>query len=418
MRRPTTSLSTLIAVAVLAVAARVAVQVLLGFYQAPQTWEHEEIARNIVAGKGYSFDHLGSTWHAYAPPLYAFVIAAVYAVFGVSAGPIGIVQALMGAVLTAAVWAIGRRVGGPAVAALSGLGAATHPGLLVYAAEIHPLNLDAMLAALGVLLVLRSRERTGGAEALCSGVVVGLMLLTRATLAPFVVIGRLVAGLASSRPLREAARPVGVLLLVAAAVAAPWVIRNAVVVGYPTLTTGVGEVFWIGNNPVANGGALTADGRPILDAAPDVREKVWGRPELVADEVFRDEAIAYVAQDPMRAARADLRKLASFWWPTERTGLLYPAPWSRMYLVYYVAVIVLAVVGAVRCFRSGKRFEVSVILLLAAILSIEQSVFFVEGRHRWELEAVILVFSSAGVLALVDAVRRIATMGARTLDAA
>jgi len=52
-----------------------------GFHH-PQVYEYEDLARAMLDGRGFTFHHLGITYHSYAPPLYAWLCALIYSAGG------------------------------------------------------------------------------------------------------------------------------------------------------------------------------------------------------------------------------------------------------------------------------------------------------------------------------------------------
>lgn len=384
----------MLAVAALAILVRIAVQLATGFYAVPETWEHEEIARNILAGRGYVYDRNGTSWLAFATPLFPLVLAAGYALFGISAYVLAGVNLAFGALLAVVVALVGWRIGGRDVALLSGIGAAVHPGLIVYAAKAHPLALDAVLAAALVLAALVLADRGSARLALAFGLLAGVAALSRPTLLPFAVLAAMWAGVRWPPGLMfQRAALAG---LAALAVVAPWVIRNAVTVPYVGLSTSFGEVLWIGNNPAASGTALSHDRLPMLEAAPAIRQRTFGRGEVEQDMIFRGEAMAFITEDPARAIALDVRKFISFWSFGATTGTYYPPVWSVAYGVFYAVLAAAAAAGLVMMFRSDPRPTVLMVLLFVS-LSVSQSMFFVEGRHRWEVEALLFVPAAVAV---------------------
>src|SRR5215218_2810789 len=125
----------------LAVAVRVAaVLVLQSHTVARSTFEHGEIAANLLAGRGFSVRFLGAEGPtSQQAPLYPVMVAAAYAAGGVGTPRALLIlelgQSVVGGLLVAAVLALAREVapGRPRVAVLAGLLAALHP-TLVYAA--------------------------------------------------------------------------------------------------------------------------------------------------------------------------------------------------------------------------------------------------------------------------------------------
>ena len=91
-----------------------------------------------------------------------------------------------------------------------------------------------------------------------------------------------------------------------------------------------------------------------------------------------------------------------FWWFAPQTGVLYPSSWRQLYMAYYVVVLLLAAAGAWRLARIGAPATRLALLLGAFLfgLSALQSVYYVEARHRWAIEPMLLAISGGGVAAL------------------
>ena len=112
------------------------------------------------------------------------------------------------------------------------------------------------------------------------------------------------------------------------------------------------------------------------------------------------KAMAYIKENPAAAARLTVVKFYHFWWFAPQTGVLYPSSWRQLYMAYYVAALLLAAVGV---WQAARRGAVAPLLLVGAFLlglSVVQSVYYVEARHRWAIEPMLLALSGGGVAAL------------------
>lgn len=385
-------------VAIAAIVARAAAQIAVGFYVSPEAWEYDTLARNLVAGNGYVIEHDGTTHRAFTFPLYPLLLAGVYAVAGPSPTAVGLLQVALGAVLAALVYLFAIPMGRP-VAILAALGAATHPGLLIYAAKIHALNLHAVLATALALVARLALQRPDLRTALIAGITTGVASLERPTFLPTIGLALGIGGWRRGDP-RVALTLLAVWIALTAAFVAPWLVRNAVAVGAPVLTTTSNEALWRGNNPLATGGNAAADGRPMLEASPEMRDRVFGRPDVVQNEEFGRAALAYMSADPVRSAAWTVRKLFQFWGSGPHVGTNYPARWTQLYTAYYVAVVVLAAAALMvgRAIVGGA--SLAAIALTVVPTSLLQAVYYVEGRHRWEVEPLLLVLAAAGAVAI------------------
>jgi 4-amino-4-deoxy-L-arabinose transferase-like glycosyltransferase len=384
----------------LALASRLIGQVVLGAYRAPTTWEYETIASNILAGHGYTYQILGQTYVAsQSSPLYIFLAVAVYALTAHSQAALLVVQALVGAgsaVLCA--WLAARLFSLPA-GWLSGILVATHPAQIVYAAELHALTLDVFLICAVVAAFVALPMQPGAVRLGLLGALIGLAALTRTTVLALAPIGLL--WLRHYRKLQLLSVGAAALVCAALIVFAPWSIRDSLLLGQPVvLSSESPEWFWRGNNQNATGSSWTAHGRTMLEAAdPAFRTRIEGANEAQRMTLYRDAALAFWRAEPAQAVRLYFAKLFAFWWASPSTGMLYPGIWVATYNAYYLAIAACSLLGLVVGLRSERaRPGVLLILTTLVLVSLTQSVFYVEGRHRWEVEPLMLVLAGAGLL--------------------
>jgi hypothetical protein len=145
---------------------------------------------------------------------------------------------------------------------------------------------------------------------------------------------------------------------------------------------------------------------------PEELEDLRRQPdELAQADWFWAKARAFVREHPDAFLRLTAAKLFHFWWFAEQTGIEYPRSWLRLYQAYYVLIVALAVVGLTRGLGRGARSRQDVVLLLLflAALSGLQSLYYVEGRHRWEVEPMVLALSGCGAAVLLGRRRGIAS---------
>ena len=383
---------------VLALLARLAGQVLLNAYAAPRTWEYEVIADNLLAGLGYTYQIDGATYVAsQSSPLYIFLVAGVYLVTGHSQTTLLVIQALFGAATaTLAAW-LAKRMGSLAAGWWAGLLVAFDPGLVIYAAELHSLTLDALafVALVCGVVALATRPRVRHLALL--GIAFGLATLTRSTALLLLPLG--LVWLVRYRRVRLVSGQSAALIGVALLVCAPWSIRNSVLLGQPVLVSSeASEWLWRGNNPAATGSSYTLDGRRMLDAAPqDFQNRVYAAGEAERVRLYRDAALTFMREHPSEAAALYVRKLKAFWWSSDTTGLLYPPGWLSGYYLWSAAILLFAAVGA----ASARRPETLLVVAFLVVSALTQSVFYVEGRHRLAVEPLILVLSALGAASVL-----------------
>ena len=386
-----------------AVAVRLVALAILGLQ--PQRYEYEQQALSLLAGEGYQRIQLGTPHFAQGPPLYGFLCAGLYGIFGHHPLPVILVQIVASSLISVMIARIAVELGlDRRLRWVAAAPAVLHPGLVVYAVhKLHPLSFDALFLALTVLAVLRLAPVAAVGAYGRAGIVLGVATLTRPTVAAFALPAALwLSWIVPPNRRRLAVAGVAVFLGAATLVVLPWTLRNYVVLHrFVFITTDTAELFWRGNNPIATGSALLLSGRPVFTGAPEAfRREILTRDELGQADLFREASRAYVREQPAAFATGVVRKFASFWWFPSTVGLTYPRAWLVVYRLFYGAILVAAGLGAVyfwqRADRVGRQRLVLVLAVLAS-LSTAQSLFYVEVRHRWAIEPLLGIFLAAAV---------------------
>ena len=369
-----------------------------------QVYEYEILAQNIVGGHGYVIPRFGHSALAFGDGnLYSFLAASVYLLVGHQPLVLAVVQAVIASLAAPVIFAIGARVFCWQVAALGSMLAALHPGLLAYTWKLHPLGLDVLLLALTVLWVLRIDD--GVRSGLMAGLTLGATLMSRPT---FFVAG--VAALGFRWLVRRRlAAPTLVTLALALMVVLPWVVRSWSVLGRPVFISSSFEDVWKGNNPSASGSSYLPSGQNVFStASPELQARFTQATELQLNEVFAQEVVAFVSQHPGDFVGLTVRKFAYFWWSSPQMGLLYPPMWLSAYQGYALVIFGFGIVGAVTILRSGSTAERQLLGVLATIsltLAVIHALAYVEGRHRWGVEPLLLLLTARGIFVATGSLR-------------
>ncbi|MCC6764616.1 MAG: glycosyltransferase family 39 protein [Deltaproteobacteria bacterium] len=374
-------------------------------------------ARKIAAG-----DWLG-TRAFYMDPLYPYVLAALYGVAGRDLLLARLLNVACSVGACAATMLLGRRVGGPLVGILAGLGLAFYEPDVFHTGEIDKTSLSMLLVA-GFLWLFAARG-VGGARTLAAGLALGLAVLTRANLLVFLPLGALVLARAGT----SRSDGIGKAMLFAAGFAlalAPVTWRNHRVAGEWTLaTTQGGQNFYTGNNPANPYGAYGVV--PFVRANPHFEEEDFrheaetraGRsltPREVSAFWYR-AALAHAADDPTFALRAVARKAVLFWndfeisdsqdqYLLERDSAVLRSP-----LLGFGAILPLAVLGAIaglgRRGRGRPAADRSAVALLAGFVLVYAAsvvAFFIFARYRIQVVPALLPLAALGTVEIAACV--------------
>ena len=108
-----------------------------------------------------------------------------------------------------------------------------------------------------------------------------------------------------------------------------------------------------------------------------------------------------VKNNPDKFVSLFFKKIYYFWWFSPQFGILYPKHLLPFYKILYSGEFLFALIGILFIAVSrDKSLKHKGILLLMVFLSISvfQSLFYVEGRHRLALEPLLLIFTASGII--------------------
>ncbi len=364
-------------------------------------WEYDVVAKNILSGKGFAYEYLGTTYYSYLQPLYPILCALLYKITNFNYSLVLIFQFMISAGLCTLIFFISKRIFDETVAIIAAMLVMFHPGLLIYSTmTLHPLTLDSFFFALFIIVLYNLRDSCNMKNQLAAGIVLGLSILTRATIIfflPFAILWFLL----NTREKKKNLFSLVFIIFISIIIIIPWTIRNNLhYKRFTFIVSNSWELLWRGNNYYASGALRYNDGKTYIDVVP---EEVKGKSEDVQNKWFRQEVVKFWRQNPVVALKLYAKKIYYFWWFSKFSGKEYPIPWFRIYKIYYSFILALFLYALFKIFwfREYKnlKYQVLLIIMLLGSICLGQSLFYVEGRHRWEIEALMLILSS---FSLVD----------------
>ncbi len=328
-------------------------------------WEYATIAKNLIAGNGYSFNWDYANYHLVLPTAYmlpgqVFIIYAALATFGNTlAGHIALFleEVVLGGVFIFGIGKLLHLLFGRTRAARIGTWlAAIYPSFIVACANFGiasaVLAIDALF--LWALVLLLATIRAGERPLLLAigvGIVAGLMTQFRSE--SYFLLA--VTGVAIVWLYRKSVRkllPMGTVVVIAAlATCAPWVVRNYIVFHkvIPASVNG-GFNFWRGHNDLANGSTKNPEfidwTTPQMWAAMEPLNRLDSNVEFTQDRYDWKLAIDWIRAHPKREAQLALNKVIFFWGidPYDNRG-------GVLYMVLYSLTLLAALMGIIRIRR-------------------------------------------------------------------
>ncbi|RDI74289.1 Dolichyl-phosphate-mannose-protein mannosyltransferase [Gaiella occulta] len=353
-----------------------------------------------------TFGFLPGVPSGYTQPLYAFFLAALYWPFGHAWLAVGLAQTAVAVATALLVLEIGRRLRSTRVGLVAALLTTLHPYVVWHDVHVNREILDGFLLAAITLLALLAYERRSRLLAAATGAVVGLAVLGNSRLALLpLVLAAYVAW--PSRTRRAALLGSLAVLVAAAAVVAPWAVRNEKRVGCLAITTDT-RALWKANN-LATYDVLKRgqwiDDVPELAGVPPWPERAadialrTGRPvhvdECAQSRFYQRQVLRFWRDHPGEKARLAAQATWLLWQPTfsvatDDAGRKGIADTARRSVepMYMIVIYALAIAG---CFFAPRRF-LALAVLLESYNTLMAMVFAGTVRYRvpWDFLLALL----------------------------
>lgn len=353
------------------------------------------------------------------------MVAALYTVLGeASETAARLLIALLGTAMVLFTFLIGRRVGGVAAGLIAAALVATYPTYIENNGQLLSEPLAAFLLSGGLLAMLWAAERRRIAAWLLPGLVFGALTLTRPE---YQAITFAFAVLALWRVWRDAGLVRGVaaaaiMVLAAALVVAPWMVRNRIVLDkWVPVSTGGGKALFVATylpglgrqvptkrelmrqylgaeDPITTDELRAQQMQPLLNR---VAEKY---PDMPRDEALgrigRENLTRYATEQPAAYARMSALK---FWnvWERGSSPYMRDAGWVAYHRILLVAGMVGLVVLAL---AARTRWQALLLACPIAAISVLGTILLAVPRRQVPLIPLIAVFAA---VALVWAFARI-----------
>jgi 4-amino-4-deoxy-L-arabinose transferase-like glycosyltransferase len=354
-------------------------------------FEMGRIGRSLALGQGFSSPFNGVTGPtAWEPPIYPFVIAGVFKVFGIythaSALVLLAINSIFSAVTCVPIFLIAKRCFGERVAVWSSWTWALLPPVIFWSTRyVWETSLAALLLALIFWLSFVLEENGGLRPWLGFGLLWGISALTNTASLSFLPASGLWAWYRRAKLGKRSLAGVLVASLVFVACLAPWLVRNYRTFGqFLFIRSNVGAELRLGNGPGANG--LWMD---YLHATKNAQQmqlyQQMGEMAYVAER--KRQAMAFIRGDYARFAGLCLKRFVYFWAGLPRTGNWALTPFANS---LYLASSVLAIWGLVQALQKHRPGAWLFLWLMLSYPLVYYAVF-VLPRYRHPIEPELLI---------------------------
>ncbi len=368
-------------------------------------WEMGWVARSIFLGKGFSspyFPDTGPT--AMVPPLYPYLIAAIFHLFGLYTVQAAFAMLSINSVLSALtcipIYFSARHVLNERVARAAILGWVIYPYAIYFsAARVWDYALTGLLFATCFYCALRLQEQDGVGVWLGFGLLYGFTMLANPSVLPlFLVFSALVAfrrmRLGKAWMMHGVVAALGVVVMIT-----PWTIRTyrAMHVLKP-----IRDNFWMECWAGNNGDTFESNAQWAHPASSPAEMDRYIRQGEIA-YLANQEALAkkFIKENPAFFAGLSLHRALSFWtgyW-SFNPAYLKQEPLQNADIFFCSGTTVLMVIGLVWFWRRNRYDAVPYVILLA-LFPLTYYVTHASPDYRQPIEPEVVTLAAMGVLRL------------------
>lgn len=391
---------------ILGIIVRISAMIILKDVTLTPVWEYDEIAKNLISGAGFTCTYFGIRYYSLTAPLYPLLNAVVYLISNSNYYAMLFVQIMLSSAIPVVIFKITRMLYDKRVATLAAVLAVIHPGLVVFSTKtLHALTLDALLISVMVMLFIKIRNLPTVFNQIICGLFSGLCVLARPTVISFITLSLIWLYSVLGLTLWKKVICLVTIFFVSMATISPWLVRNYLIHRQIVFQTTTGYLFWLGNSEKAVGSATLSNGATMRDMMnPDFITKIYSLgTEIEQSNAFWGEALSFIYKHPVSFFILFFKKIFYFWWFSPSAGINYPHHFFVIYKIYYIFIITFCLLGMYIASTKGKgilKDGILLLLLLFIPISLSQALFYVDGRHRWEIESLFMLPVSGAIFYL------------------
>lgn len=319
-------------------------------------WEMGRIGRSLAQGQGFSDPFNEATGPtAWEPPLYPFLIAGVFKLFGIYTYTSALVllglNSLFSAFTCVPIFLIAKKCFSLKLAIWSGWLWAVMPPVMYWCTRwVWETSLAALLIAVIFWLCLELEGQEGLMPWLRLGLLWGIAGLTNTSLLAFLPASGLWVWYRRWKYGRRSLAGVAVASLVFVACITPWMVRNSRTFGqWVFLRSNFGAELRIGNGPWADG-TWREYLHPTQNISEMRRYRQMGEIAYVAER--QREAIAFIREDYARFMSLNLKRFIYYWGGVPRSSEIPALAPTKNSI--FLASSVLAIWGLGRALRKRQ----------------------------------------------------------------
>jgi len=377
-------------------------------------WEMGRIARAIAAGEGFSNPfHLITGPTAWEPPLYPYLIAGIFKLFGTytqtSAFILLSINSLFSALTCIPIYYIAKRCFDEKIALWSAWTWAVLPYVMYWSVRwVWETSLTAFLLSVIFWLTLELENR-GVLAFVGFGALWGVTALTNPTCLSFLPFSFLWAWWRRRKRSEKAIPALLLAGIVFAGVISPWLVRNYRTFGhFIFLRDNFGAELRMGNGPGSDGTWMWYL-HPTQNVLAMQKYRAMGELAYVAER--KREAFDYIRSHPEHFLVISFRKFVYFWGGVPRASEIWQLAQTKNSL--FLASSVLAIWGVLRALRQ-RKFGAPLFAVLMLVYPAVYYFVFAHPRYRHPIEPEMMI---VGVFLITQAESKASRAKARVARA-
>ena len=280
-------------------------------------WEMGRIGASLASGKGFSNQFGPATGPtAWEPPLYPYLIAGVFRLFGIytklSAFVLLAFNSACSALTCVPIFLIARRMFSEKVAVGAAWAWALLPNVIFWCTRaVWETSLSALLLSVVIWLTLTMEDQEGWHPWFGFGLLWGIIALNGTSLLSFLPAAGLWAWYRRAKLRKRSLAGVVLASLVFFACIAPWLVRNYRTFGrFIFIRDNFGAELRLGNGNGADG-TLMLYLDPLHDSYAMQQFQAMGELNYIA--MRKQQALAYIKEDYARFALLSFKRFVIFW---------------------------------------------------------------------------------------------------------
>ena len=377
-------------------------------------FEIGRVARSITNGDGFSSPfEIGNLPTAWVAPVYPYILALVFKVFGIysqsSAFTILFLNSVFSSLTCVFIYYIAKTVINERAGLLSSIIFAIYPPALWHSINtVWNTTLSTLLIAILVFYAVISLKKLNHRRSIVCGTIMGITVLANPGIMAFYPFYLFWLYSKRKNSVQNVSTYIAVMIVSFLVIISPWVIRNYLVFDkFIPVKSNLGMELRLGNNPNADGTFTMREGVSLHPTFSKKEMTLFKElKETGYVEYSSGEAWDYIFKNPLKVVLLTVKRFYLFWfgyfqeednWKGNIQGVENLSVLKR---VSYFLPVPLLIFGIVMAWRNRK--DISIFMYLMLSYPLIYYITHVSNRYRHPIEPFILIIGVYGITVLYD----------------